>query len=509
MVTIFVVVFFYFLVLIGISIVAKMQEKRTPEDYFLAGRSLGAFVMCLSVFSTLFSAFSFIALPGLIYKTGIGFIAALPISNVLFTTMMFLIGFKVWKAGRKFGFITPTELFKHRFNSTGVAVMIFIVMVIFVIPYISIQPIGGGYVLSAVTHGAIPYLVSAALISLVMIIYVFFGGFRGVAWIDSFQAIIMLVISVATLFFAAYAVGGFSAGSARLATEYPKFLTATGPINLWSWPNVFSWIVFVILNFLFQPPMFARYYAGKSVRTIKWTLAMWPTLVMLMLMFPIMTAMYGRVLFPNLKAPDTLIPTLWMQFTPNWFCGLGAAAVLSALMSTASGQLMVLSSMWTRDIYVPYINPSSSQARQVLIGRLAVVVLSVLGFCIAIKPPALLGLMAGAAFSGIAVLSPVGFAAFYWKRATAAGAIWSVIGGELPVILTYFGVIPKSTWGKFDAAIPGLIIATVLVVVVSWFTKQPPSGAVDPYFTDDMGVFKSIRKNREPYPAKKAEQGLA
>jgi solute:Na+ symporter, SSS family len=495
MVSLLSVVFGYFIVLIAIGFIAKRQEKKTAEDFFLASRSIGTFVMVLSVFSTLYSAFTFIALPGLIYKTGIGFIAGLPVSNVLFTTMIFLIGYKVWLAGRKFGFITPTELFKHRFQSTGVAIVIFIVMVIFVIPYISIQPIGGGYVLSTVTKNAIPYMWSAAIISLVMIIYVFYGGFRGVAWIDAFQAIIMLVVSVATLGFAVYYVGGFTAGSARVAAEYPKFLTPAGPVNLWVWPNVFSWIVFVVLNFLFQPPIFARYYSGKSISTIKWTCAVWPILATIMLMFPILTAMYGRVLFPNLKVPDNLIPMLWMQYAPPWFCGLGAAAVLSALMSTASGQLMVLSSMWTRDIYTPYINKGASQPRQVLVGRTAVVVLAIAGFIIAIKPPALLGLMAGAAFSGISILAPAGLAAFYWKRATAPAAMASIIGGEIPVVLTYFGLVPKTTWGKFDAAIPGLIIATVLLVVISYLTKQPSKDRVDAYFSPDMDIFKSIRKS--------------
>lgn len=494
MAAIFAIVFFYFIVLIAIGFIARRQELKTAEDYFLASRSIGSFVLVLSVFSTLYSAFTFIALPGLVYKTGIGFLAALPVSNVFFTTMIFLIGYKVWLAGRKFRFITPTELFKHRFQSTGVAVVVFIVMVIFVLPYISIQPIGGGYVLSTITNNAIPYMWSAAIISLVMIIYVFYGGFRGVAWIDAFQSIIMLIVSVATLGFAVYHVGGFAAGSSRIAAEYPNFLTATGPVNLWTWPNVFSWIVFVILNFLFQPPVFARYYSGRSTKTIRWTCAVWPILVTFILICPILTAMYGRIILPNLKVPDNLFPTFWIQYTPKWFCGMACAAVLSALMSTASGQLMVLSSMWTRDIYVPYINKRAPQTRQVFVGRMTVVFLAVMGFLIAIKPPVLLGLMAGAAFSGIAILAPAGLAAFYWRRATAPAVMASIIGGEIPVILTYFGLIPKATWGKFDASIPGLIIATALLVIISYLTKEPSKEIVDAYFSHDMDIFKSIRK---------------
>jgi Na+/proline symporter len=151
--------------------------------------------------------------------------------------------------------------------------------------------------------------------------------------------------------------------------------------------------------------------------------------------------------------------------------------------------------MWTRDIYASYINPSASQARQVVIGRIAVILLAVAGFIIAIKPPALLGLMAGAAFSGISILAPAGIAAFYWKRATAPAIMTSIIAGEIPVVLTYFGLVPKAVWGKFDASIPGLIIATVLLVVISYLTKQPPKETVDAYFSPDMHIFKNLRKS--------------
>ena len=68
------------------------------------------------------------------------------------------------------------------------------------------------------------------------------------------------------------------------------------------------------------------------------------------------------------------------------------------------------------------------------------------------------------------------------------------MGGEIPVFFTYFGVIPKAVWGTFDASIPGLIIATVLLVVVSYLTTPPPKEIVDAYMAADMDIFKAIRK---------------
>jgi solute:Na+ symporter, SSS family len=483
----------YFIVLLCIGYLAQRQERKTAEDYFLAGRGIGSFVMTVSVFSTLYSAFTFIALPGLVYKTGFGFIPGLAVSNILFPAVIFLVGYKIWLAGKKFHFITPTELFRHRFNSAGVEFVVFVVMVLLVTPYISIQPIGGGYVLAAITEGRVPYTVAAGIITLVMILYSVMGGFRGIAWVDTFQGLVMLIVSTATLVAVASLVGGFGHGTERVMTEMPAHLTPSGPIGLWTWPLYFSWVVFIFFNFMFQPQIFSRYYSGKSPRTLAWTLAIWPLMAGFMLVPPAIVALYGHLLVPDLARPDQIIPILWTKFLPAWFVGFGAAAVLSALMSTAAGQLMVLSSMWTRDIYVGYLNKNASEVRQVWMGRIAIIVLAVLGYAIALKPPALMGLLAGAAFSGIAILAPAGFAAFYWRRATAPAVMISIVGGEIPVFFTYFGIIPKATWGTFDASIPGLIIALVLLIVVSYLTAPPPKAIVDAYMSSDMDIFKAIR----------------
>ncbi len=494
MATILSIIFIYFIVLLIIGYLAQRRERKTAEDYFLAGRSIGSLVMTVSVFSTLFSAFTFIALPGLVYRTGFGFIPGITVANILFPVVIFLVGYKIWLAGKKFHFITPTELFKHRFNSSGVELVVFIVMVLLVTPYISIQPMGGGYVLGAITAGTIPYAAAAGIITVVMIVYSVMGGFRGIAWVDTFQGIIMLLVSVATMVAVADLAGGFGPGAHRIVTELPRHLTPSGPLGLWTWPLYFSWIVFIFFNFMFQPQIFARYYSGRSPRTLAWTLAVWPLMAGFMLVPPAIATLYGRLLVPDLASADQIIPVLWTKFLPAWFAGFGAAAVLSALMSTAAGQLMVLSSMWTRDIYVGYIDSKASEQRQVWVGRAAIVVLAILGYAIAWKPPALIGLLAGAAFSGIAILAPAGFASFYWRRATAPAVMISIICGEIPVFFTYFGVIPKANWGTFDASIPGLVIATVLLVVVSYLTKPPPQEIVEAYMADDMDIFKAIRK---------------
>lgn len=497
MAAIFTIIAVYFLIIIIIGFISRRRATKSAEDYFVAGRTLGKFVLTMGVPATLFSAFIFIALPGLVYKTGAGFYAGLPLSNCLWSVMIFLVGYKIWLAGKKFGFITPTELFKKRFNSGWVAIVVFLTMVIFVSPYLAIQPMGGGYLLAAMTRGAIPYSAGAGIITLVLIIYSVAGGLRGIAWVDAFQGLVFLVITLATLFFVAAAVGGFTAGSSKVLSQYPALFSPTGPAHLWTWNMCFSWVVFVFLNIMFQPAIFARYYSGKSVGTLRWSLGTWSIFPFILLTVPVLIALYGHVLLPHLRRPDSLVPTLWMKYTPIWFAGLGAAGMLSALMSTASSQLMVLTSMWTRDIYRPYVNRNASESNQVLVGRIVLIVLALLGFAIAFHPPKLMGMLAGASFSAIAMLAPAGIAMFYWRRVTAPAVIASIIGGEIPVIFTYIGWISKKTWMGFDASIPGLIIALILLVGVSYVTKAPPKENVDPFMSPDMDIFKYIKRENK------------
>lgn len=475
----------YFLVLIGIGIIAAKRGRKTVEDYFVANRSIGVFVLVMSVFATLFSAFTFVAEPGMVYSLGTGFWAGLPLGNIMFSSFILMLGYKIWQVGRKNNLVTPVELFKDRFESPALAVVMFVVMAILVLPYLAIQPIAAGHMLAAVSNGSIPYLAGATLVTAVIIIYVFISGQRAVAWTDTLQGILLLVVVWVTLFITAGKLGGFASASQQLTSTAPDMLTIDGPKNYWTWRMTTSWIIFIALNIMLQPQIFARYYTGRSVTTIKWSFATWPVLAALAIWPPVLIGAYGKLLAPNLTQADQIVPYLWKTLTPLWFQGIALAGLLSALMSTASGQLLSLSSMFTRDLYLPYIKPGASSSEQYRMGRVMVVVLAVAGLLIGIRPPALAGLLAGAAFSGISILAPAAIAAFYWRRATAPALIVSIIAGELIVLGTYFGLIPKSVWLGYDASIPGLLLTTILMIVISLFTKPPSEEAINRYMKKD------------------------
>jgi SSS family solute:Na+ symporter len=470
------VIVLYFVILIVLGYFSSLRAKKTPEDFFVAGRTFNTFILAMILLATVMSTFVFMAGPGLVYTTGMGFVGGFFVGNFLFTIFIYFIGRKIWYFGKKYGFITPSELFADRFESNVVKYVIFIAMVIFVLPYLALQPIGGGLLLNVISGGSIPYIWGALLITLITIIYVWMSGQRAVAWNDVFQGLLLLTIFLGLVFWMTAEAGG----SEALLREAPE-LIRRGEGTAWIWQASFSWMVIVALNLIMQPQIFTRYYTGRSMDAVRRVFVIWPFLSILSCVPMAYIGAYGKVLFPNLQQPDQIVPVFVMEYAPSILVGLVAAGLLAALMSTSSGQILALSSMFTHDLYRDF-KKDVSERHEFNVGRIMVVILAIGGFLIGINPPALMGTLAQLAFSGIAVLTPAAMAAFYWKRATAAGVVTSIILGELVILLSPYTPFIQTISFGFQPVIPAVILSIVSLWIVSLFTEAPSEEKISKYF---------------------------
>ena len=162
------------------------------EDFFLGGRTLGLFFVLCATWSTLFSAFSYIGLPGAYYRNGVSFFGITG-NIVLNATCMYFIGSRMWTVGKKFGFINATDLFAERYRSNAVCIIAMIISVASLLPYLGLQIRGAGLTLQGVTKDMISFETGLTYITLVVLVYVILGGFRSVIYNDVVQAVIMLV----------------------------------------------------------------------------------------------------------------------------------------------------------------------------------------------------------------------------------------------------------------------------------------------------------------------------
>ena len=205
------VVFAYLALVLYIGVFRGRGGSANAEDYFLAGRSLGPTVFLLSLFGTNMTAFSILGASGHAFANGIVTYGLMASSSALVIPVTLLvIGTRLWSLGKRHGFMTPVQLFRDRWECGHIGTVIFAVQTVLLIPYVIIAVIGGGTTLATVSGGLVPFWLGGAIVALVVMGYVFFGGMRGTAWVNTFQTVLFLSFGAIAVVVIARGMGGFA-----------------------------------------------------------------------------------------------------------------------------------------------------------------------------------------------------------------------------------------------------------------------------------------------------------
>jgi SSS family solute:Na+ symporter len=204
------------------------------------------------------------------------------------------------------------------------------------------------------------------------------------------------------------------------------------------------------------PRLFQRFFAARDDRAIGRTMLLYPLVCTVLFFFPISIGVMRHLAFPDLvgKGADKILPMLLTSISGDFMASLVLAAGMAALMSTMDSQLLTLSSIFTRDI-LPVVGGTQSETS--IVGRLAVVVLSLAGLALAYKPPATILQIATQTFTGLAVLFPTVIFGLYLKKVYAPAAIGSILVGEGTLVLFYLKLLPSG---------PFLPVVWVMLVTV-------------------------------------------
>lgn len=458
----------------------RRSHRSDPTEYFLAGRGLGTIVLTMTIMATVLSAFTYVGLPGFAYASGLS-TWALPTATMAAPILMYFVGVRVWKWSREHEYISPPELFRDRYENEYVGILFLVVMIIFVIPYIALQPMVGGLVFEVVSAGDITRELGILITVLVMTAYVFVAGMRGVAWTDTLQGALMFIFMIAAIILLAAAIGGSSAIASELSAD-PARTSAPGSIGFWTLPMILSWMLLIPGSTALQPQILVRFMSARSESTLRRSIIGYAILATLLGFFAVILGSLAAIQYPGLDTPDEAFIIVTTDLLTPALAALFLGGVLSALISTADSQLLVLSQMLTRDGYLPYVDPDATPERQALVGRAVILVLGVLGGGMALIQPQFIFTFAGVAFAGIAVLTPVILAALYWKRSTASAAIGSIIVGELIVSGFALGIIPAGLKGPFHEIVPAMIAAIVVLVGLSYVTATPSAETIEKFF---------------------------
>ncbi|MCD9032558.1 sodium/proline symporter PutP [Luteimonas sp. Y-2-2-4F] len=466
----------YLLLMVGIGFWAWYRTK-TFDDYILGGRSLGSYVTALSAGASDMSGWLLMGLPGALYLTGASeaWIAVGLIAGAWLNWRYVAGPLRVYTE-RTRNALTLPDYFTHRFEDRQklLRVLSALVILVFFAVYCASGIVAGARLFESVF--GIPYAQALWWGAAATILYTLVGGFLAVSWTDMVQATLMIFALLLVPIMAIFASGGVGTSLALIEQVDPGHLQWIGAGGIVAVISALAWG----FGYFGQPHILARFMAADSVATIPRARRIGMTWMILCLLGALSTGFFGVAYFaanPEVAGPVTenpervFIVLSELLFNP-WIAGVLLSAILAAVMSTLSCQLLVCSSALTEDFYRGFLRPAAGHRELVWVGRLMVLAISLLAIWIARDPDSrVLGLVAyawagfGAAFGPVVVLS------LFWQRMTRNGALVGMLAGALTVVLW------KLTGSALYEMVPGVIVATVAIVVVS-LLGRPPSADV-------------------------------
>lgn len=457
----------YLLITFAIGIYGYRSTTRTAEDYFLANRAMGTVVFFFTTVATHISGFSVFGLTGMAYRTGFAAYEFTFLANIFAPILLYVIGYRIWRLGKSKGYITPTEFFFDRFPSHGLKILILSIWIFFNLPFLAIQWTAAGYTLSGLSNGTIPFATGVVLLTTFTVAYVWLGGMKSVAWTDTFQGILMFVVFTLCGVVIIQNLGGLEFSLDTLYRQHPELFSRPGGDGLVT-PRWAVGMILLGLSVFMAPQLFVRFYVPRSVHQFKMLSIIWIPSVSALMFMSVLVGSVGRIAVPGLSGQqsDEVYSMLLADYAPPLLSAVFSGGVLAAFMSTASAVILVLSQLFTRDIYRTYWRPQATQEDQVRVGRMCVLVVG-LGSCI-------LALLSGStifnllvyAWSAFSMVLPATIAALYWKRAHPHGCIAGMSAGLLLVV--GLGNFLPETWAfGFPPLVPALVVNTILLVGVS------------------------------------------
>ena len=499
---------FYMVLMIAIGVVYSRKTKNN-EDYFLGGRNLGGWTAALSAQASDMSGWLLMGLPGSVYLAGTGevWIAV----GLLLGTILnwYLVSSRLRKytivAGNS---LTIPSFFQNRYRDRkGVIKIVSAIIIAIFFAVYTASAFSSGAKLFATLFGhsqngemdQTAYLIGLAIASVVILVYTFMGGFKAVCTTDLIQGLLMLVAILAVPI-VAYALltwdQGFSQALVAKGVENPgNYLdffknTDGSPV---AWNSIVSSLAWG-LGYFGMPHIIIRFMAIKNETEVKKSRKIAIVWVILSLAAACLIGMIARgYLSQQLDAGNS--ETAFIRLIQEIFSGNGVlifiggiflCGILAAIMSTADSQLLVTASAVSEDMYKGVIKKDASEKKSLLVGKIAVVVVAVIAFFIALDPNSSIMSLVSDAWAGFgSAFGPVVLLALFWKRSNLAGAISGMTVGALTVIV--WDYIPLmngatiSTASGLYSLVPGFFLALIVNVIVSLVTKAPAKEITDEF----------------------------
>ena len=484
------VILAYLTLVLFVGMLAHRSFRGTGEDYFLASRTIGPFVLLMTLFGTNMTAFTMLGASGQAYREGIIVFALMGSSSAIMLPLVFyFVGTRLWWLGKKEGYLTQVQFFRERYESDILGLMLFVVLVSLMLPYVLIGVKGGGDALQAITGGAgegVDSWIGSLLICSVVFVYVTYGGMRSTAWANTFQTLVFMIVGGITFLVILGKYGGLQGAMESVRATHPSLLVVGSERATHARMFSFLFLPFSVGAF---PHIFSHWLSAREAGSFRYSIVFYPLCVAAVWVPSVMLGVVGNIDY-QVPLDGPILVKLILGNAGGVLAGCLGAGVFAAIMSSLDSQALAAGTMFTQDIVRHYgFHDKLSERQQVLFGRSFVMVLLAAAFLLSLFTTRSIFNMGVWSLTGYSGLFPIVLAALFWKRSTKEGVMAAIV--TVAGLWTYFFIQSLGGGGDYTVGQTGLLPVVIVVfgaslvlVLVSLSTRPPSEPVIEKFFSD-------------------------
>ena len=445
----------------------RSGETWVARDYFLGGKTTGALVLFFAMLATKFSGNTFFGLPGQAYRIGLMSVLLVPFMVVI------AVGFlsyapRLYVLSKKYDYLTPADFYADRFQSRPLRLIVACFLILSVIPYLMIQATGMGHAFVGFTGGQYSFTSGVVYISAVMLAYVLLSGWRGVVWAEVLQGSLLLGSIVIAAVVLVASEGGLANVIQQAVRVAPEKVEVAGSYGTLTRSYLLYAVVFALGGCMY-PQIIQSVYAAKTEADLRRSVVMMIPNYILIMLCVVLIGLVGVVRFHELGTiqADQILGLLLGQQAQNlyWVVVLVFIGAAAAIMSTAAGVLLTLSSIVTHDLYRHCFRLNASEDEIARAGRIFTVLLLLLVMGLSLQPLTTLWQLTIIKFEFLMQLYLPLILGLYWPRFTRRAAFAGIGIGALSVTAMLL-----AGWKHiliFDAGLVGFLLNATACVSVT------------------------------------------
>lgn len=460
----------YFCILLAVAYFSY-QKQRTDTDFIIGNRSLNFWLTALSAHASDMSSWLFLGYPAMIFTSGmVGAWAAIGLTVFMFLNWHFIAP-RIRVATEQSDSLTLNAYFESRYNdrSGSIRIVSGIMSILYFTIYISSGLMGLGILVESLFN--LPYLAGISIGLFIVVIYVFAGGYRTIAWIDLFQGFFLLAVIVFIPTILLVRIGGI--GPIMHAVDIQHLSTSLIPD--WSPKTLLTVILTALgwgLGYFGQPHIITKFMGIKHVSEMakaKWLGISWQFIT---LSAATLVGLIGIYFFPNgLEDPQRVILEIVKETLPAFFAVLVLCAIVAATTNVMAAQILVVASNLSEDFYKKIFRSAATKTELLWVSRFSVLLIALIAFSIAFFKISTIYQLVLYAWSGLgASFGPILLLSLYRKSINRNGAFVGILMGGLTTAIWPF-IAQIYHWELASSLVVGFIVSIFSIELVSYLTR--------------------------------------